>query len=70
MSGQGEMDRILNASITCEKVIYGSSWTSQHEVNLQQAFLAYQEKRPYIYCWINTKKTLQDPTWLAFFDSM
>jgi hypothetical protein len=63
------MDWLLNVSITNEKKIYGSDWTSQHEVNLQQAFLAYQEQRPYIYCWIDTGKTLQDPTWLAFFDS-
>jgi hypothetical protein len=66
-----DMDRILNATITVEKVIYGASnWTSQHELNLQQDFLTYQEKRPYVYCWINTEETLQDPTWLAFFDSI
>jgi hypothetical protein len=65
-----KMDRLLNASITSEKVLYGSNWTSQHEVNLRQAFLAYQEKRLYVYCSINTEKTLQDPTWLAFFDSI
>jgi hypothetical protein len=65
-----KMDRILNASIISEKVIYGSDWRSQQEVNLRQAFLAYQEKRQYVFCWINTEKTLQDPTWLAFFDSI
>jgi hypothetical protein len=65
-----KMDRIWNASITSEKVIYGSNWTSQHEDNLRQAFLSYQEKRQYVFCWINTEKTLQDPTWLAFFDSI
>jgi hypothetical protein len=65
-----KMDRLLNASIISEKVIYGSNWTSQGEVNLRQAFSAYQEKRPYVFCWINTDKTLQDPTWLAFFDSI
>jgi hypothetical protein len=45
-----KMDQILNASIASEKVIYGSTWISQHEVNLQQVFLAYQEKKPYIFC--------------------
>jgi hypothetical protein len=64
------MDWLLNVSITIEKVVYGSQWTSQHEDNIRQAFVAYQEQRPYIYCWIDTEKTLQDPTWLAYFDSM
>jgi hypothetical protein len=65
-----KMDRLWNVSIISEKVIYGSSWTRQGEDNLRQAFLAYQEKRSYVYCWINTETTLQDPTWLAFFDSI
>jgi hypothetical protein len=65
-----KMDRILNATIITEKAIYGSNWTSQHEDNVRQGFLTYQEKRPYTFCWIKTEETLQDPTWLAFFDSI
>jgi hypothetical protein len=65
-----KMDWLLNVTITSEKVVYGSQWTSQHEDNIRQAFVAYQEQRPYIYCWIDTEKTLQDPTWLAFLDSI
>jgi hypothetical protein len=65
-----KMDFLLNRTIFGEKAVYGSDWTSQHEDNIRQAFLAYQEKRSYVYCWIDTEKTLQDPTWLAFFDSI
>jgi hypothetical protein len=64
------MDRLLNASITREKVVYGSDWTPQHEINLRQAFSDYQEKRSYMFCWIDTKQTLQArsgwPFWMAF----
>ena len=65
-----KLDRLLNASITGEKAIFGPDFTSQDEVNHRQAFLTYQQKRPYTFCWINVEKTLQDPTWLAFFDSI
>jgi hypothetical protein len=63
------MDWLLNLTIISEKLVY-TNWTSQHEDDLRQAFVAYQEERPYIYCWIDTEKTLQDPTWLSFFDSI
>jgi hypothetical protein len=67
---QEKMNRLLNASIKSEKLIYGSEWTSEDEVQHRHAFFAYQKKKPYTYCWINANKTLQDPTWLAFFESI
>jgi hypothetical protein len=67
---QDKMDRLLNASIHSEKVIYGADWTRQHEVEHRRAFVTFQEKKPYTFCWINVERTLQDPTWLAFFASL
>jgi hypothetical protein len=65
-----KLDRLLNASITGEKVVFGSNWTKQDEVHHRQAFLTYQQKRSYTFCWINVEQTLRDPKWIAFFDTI
>jgi hypothetical protein len=62
---KNDMDWILNISITNEKKYY-NDWTSQYEDNLRQAFMTYSNERSYVYCWINTETTLQDPRWLSF----
>ena len=68
---KAKMNRLLNASITCEKIVYGDGqWTRQDRARHEEAFLDYQDKKPYIFCSIDTKKTLQDPEWLSFLASI
>lgn len=67
---QRKMDRLVNASITSEQVVFwqqdGWNWTSQDEARHRQAFAEYQQEKSYVFCSIDATKVLQDPTWRAF----
>ena len=68
-----KMNRILNASLTSEKVVfsrYGWSSTVQDEASHRQSFFAYQKQKPYYFCSINAEETLQDPGWRSFLASI